>query len=130
MLPAKSQEKLKGVHPDLIKVINSASSGPVQFIVTEGVRDLRRQKQLVAEGKSRTLHSRHLVGTDGYAHAVDLAVLQKDGVSVTWDFPEYEKLAAQVKTAAKAAGVGIVWGGDWKSFRDGPHFELTASSYP
>lgn len=129
MLTVRSEENLKGVHPDLVKVIHSASSGPVGFIVTEGVRSLQRQKQMVREGKSQTLHSRHLLGTDGFGHAVDLAVMTKAG-EITWDFAEYEKLAAQVKAAAKAAGVGVVWGGDWKSLKDGPHFELTSVAYP
>ena len=129
MLPAKSEERLKGVHPDLVKVIHSASSGPIGFIVTEGVRDLQRQKQLVKEGKSQTLHSRHLLGTDGFGHAADLAVVGKSG-EITWDFAEYVKLALQVKAAAKAAGVGIIWGGDWRTLKDGPHFELTSAAYP
>jgi peptidoglycan LD-endopeptidase CwlK len=129
VLPDKSEEKLRGVHPDLVKVVREASNLPgVRFIVTEGVRTLVRQKELYKEGKTRTLASRHLVAANGYAHAVDLAVMKGD--AVTWDFAEYEKLAEKVKTAAKAAGVGIVWGGDWVTFRDGPHFELSKVKYP
>ena len=29
-----------------------------------------------------------------------------------------------MKQAAKELGVNIVWGGDWKSFKDGPHFQI------
>jgi peptidoglycan L-alanyl-D-glutamate endopeptidase CwlK len=35
-----------------------------------------------------------------------------------------------MKQAATDLNVPIVWGGDWKSFRDGPHFELNRSKYP
>jgi peptidoglycan L-alanyl-D-glutamate endopeptidase CwlK len=35
-----------------------------------------------------------------------------------------------VKAAAVREGVPIVWGGDWKSLRDGPHFELERKAYP
>lgn len=35
-----------------------------------------------------------------------------------------------MKAAAKELGVLIVWGGDWTSFRDGPHFELDRKAYP
>jgi len=35
-----------------------------------------------------------------------------------------------VKAAAKAEGVTLVWGGDWKGFPDGPHFELDRKVYP
>jgi peptidoglycan L-alanyl-D-glutamate endopeptidase CwlK len=26
--------------------------------------------------------------------------------------------------------VPIVWGGDWRTFKDGPHFELDRRKYP
>jgi peptidoglycan L-alanyl-D-glutamate endopeptidase CwlK len=117
--------RLAGVHPDLAKVITRVfeTATPASVIVTEGVRSLARQKQLVAEGKSRTMNSRHLTG-----HAVDLGVLV-DG-KLVWDWPSYERLAVAVKAVADEVGVPIEWGGDWKSFRDGPHFQLPWASYP
>ncbi len=44
--------------------------------------------------------------------------------------PAYEALASQVKAAAAAEGVLVEWGGDWRSFFDGPHFQLPWSAYP
>ncbi|WP_295608673.1 M15 family metallopeptidase [uncultured Lamprocystis sp.] len=35
-----------------------------------------------------------------------------------------------MKQAAKDLSLPLVWGGDWKSFKDGPHFELPANHYP
>jgi peptidoglycan L-alanyl-D-glutamate endopeptidase CwlK len=35
-----------------------------------------------------------------------------------------------MKAAAAEEGVALVWGGDWKTFRDGPHFELSRTRYP
>jgi peptidoglycan L-alanyl-D-glutamate endopeptidase CwlK len=35
-----------------------------------------------------------------------------------------------MKTAAAAEGVPVEWGGDWRSFFDGPHFQLPWASYP
>ena len=124
VLAAQSLARLKGVHPDLIRVVKRAIGlTPVDFRVLEGVRTLERQKQLVAAGASRTLNSRHLTG-----HAVDLGALING--KVAWDWPLYPKIAAAVKQAAKEEGVPIVWGGDWPRFRDGPHFELPWASYP
>ena len=126
VLGERSQKNLVGVHPDLVRVIHRASIlGQLQFVVTEGVRSYARQKQLVAEGKSRTLHSRHLTG-----HAVDLAVLV-DG-KVVWDLQHYRELADQVKDAAELEGVRIEWGGEafGPKFIDGPHFQLPRSFYP
>lgn len=124
MLDARSRKRLEGVHPDLVKVIEAADEmSPLEFIVTEGVRTLARQQQLVAAGASKTLKSRHLTG-----HAVDLAV--KVNGEIRWDWPLYGRLAATVKEAAANLGIPVEWGGDWRSFKDGPHFQLSVAKYP
>lgn len=120
----RSEMNLRGVHPDLVRVIRQADSlGEVEFVVIEGIRTIERQKQLVSSGASKTMNSRHISG-----HAVDLAV--KVGDEIRWDWPLYRKLGEAVKEAAKIEGVPIVWGGDWTSFKDGPHFELSRKEYP
>jgi peptidoglycan LD-endopeptidase CwlK len=123
-LSSQSRIKLNGVHPDLIRVVERAITiTPVDFRVLEGLRTLERQRQLVAQGASKTMNSRHLTG-----HAVDLGAMI--GNEVRWDWPLYHKIAAAVKEAAKVEGVPIEWGGDWRSFKDGPHFQLPFASYP
>lgn len=133
----RDEQRLQGVHPDLVRVVRAAvGNSDVDFIVTEGLRTLARQKELLAKGASRTLKSRHLTG-----HAVDLAVVI--GGEVRWDWPLYMKLANSMRLAAITENVPIVWGGTWKllntskppftlhkSFPDGPHFELLSSTYP
>jgi peptidoglycan L-alanyl-D-glutamate endopeptidase CwlK len=89
---------------------------PVDFVVTEGLRTAARQRQLVAEGASRTMHSKHIVG-----RAIDVAAL--DNGTVSWNFELYRQIANAFKEAAGMLGVAIEWGGDWK-FKDGPHFQL------
>ena len=123
-LDARSLQRLQGVHPDLAKVIHRAAAlSPIEFRVIEGLRTEKRQRELVASGASKTMNSRHLTG-----HAVDLAPYV--GGTIRWDWPLYHKLAPAVKQAATEAGVRIEWGGDWKSFRDGPHFQLPFAGYP
>lgn len=123
-LDARSLKRLEGVHDDLVKVVKLASDlSPNVFIVTEGLRTLERQKQLLAAGASQTLRSRHLTG-----HAVDLAV--KVGDEVRWDWPLYRDLAVIMKDAANQLGVPLEWGGDWKSLVDGPHYQLPWKEYP
>lgn len=120
-----SESNLKGVHPDLVRVMRRALTllpADLDFRVTEGLRTLERQKQLKRQGATRTLNSRHITG-----HAVDVFVLVK-GVG-TWDFKQYKRLAGFVKEAAKLEKVPIVWGGDWITFKDGPHFELSRKVY-
>lgn len=124
MFSVRSEKNLIGVHPDLVKVVRRAEEiTSVPFIVTEGLRTAERQAELVKAGASKTLQSRHLTG-----HAIDLAALV--GNEVRWDWPLYSKLATAMKQAATEVGVPIEWGGDWKSFKDGPHFQLPVKSYP
>lgn len=122
-LSKRSLDNLKGIHPDLVAVVHRALEiSPIDFAVIEGLRSVERQKQLVAAGASRTMRSRHLTG-----HAVDLAAWVG---GIRYDWPLYDALGLAMKTAAKELGVSIVWGGDWVTFRDGPHFELDRAKYP
>ena len=124
VLGARSLERLQGVHPDLVKVVKLAiSRSPVDFTVLEGLRTNERQKQLFAQGATKTMNSRHLTG-----HAVDLAPVI-DG-AVSWDWPLYHKIAPVMKAAAAELRVPITWGGDWRTFKDGPHWELPWGAYP
>jgi peptidoglycan L-alanyl-D-glutamate endopeptidase CwlK len=108
----------------MVKVIEEAiKESPLDFSISEGLRTKERQKELFDAGKSQTMNSRHITGK-----AVDIAVLV-DG-KVTWDFPHYQTVADHIKKVAKELGIDIVWGGDWQSFKDGPHFELHRSVYP
>lgn len=124
VLGPRSLAKLEGVHPDLVNVVKRAIEiSPIDFAVTEGLRTLARQKELLAAGATTTLKSRHLTG-----HAVDLAPYAAG--KLRWDWPLFDKLAPAVKQAAAEYGVPIEWGGDWTTFKDGPHFQLPWEQYP
>lgn len=134
LLP-RDRARLAGVHRDLVRAVERARQavpvGRMRPTVTEGIRSRERQARLVAIGASRTMNSRHLTG-----HAVDLAYWLDDGDGaveqgeIRWDWGLYERIGAAMKAAARELGVPIVWGGDWSSFRDGPHFELDRRAYP
>jgi peptidoglycan L-alanyl-D-glutamate endopeptidase CwlK len=123
-LGKRSIERLQGVHPDLVRVVERAIDlTTVDFTVLEGLRSPERQQTLVASGASQTLNSRHITG-----HAVDLGAWVDN--QVDWSWPLYAKIANAMKAAANELGVSIVWGGDWRTFKDGPHFELDRRYYP
>lgn len=133
-LDARSITRLQGVHPDLVAIAKRAAEITVQpFIITEGLRTLERQKKLVAAGASTTLRSRHLTG-----HAFDVAAfIDMDGTgdytsgdNIRWDWPLYKTISIIIKDAAKELGFPIEWGGDWRTFKDGPHFQLPWREYP
>ncbi len=124
-LSNRSLQRLEGVNPSLVAVIKRAINvTPIDFTVLEGLRSRERQAMLYRTGASTTMNSRHLTG-----HAVDIAPYV-DG-QVSWHWPHYHKLAPAVKQAAKDLGTeGLEWGGDWKSFPDGPHWQLSWKKYP
>lgn len=131
-----SLAKLKRVHPDLVKVVMHAQTlakgtefdGKIQPIITEGPRTLARQKILLKAGATRTLNSRHIPGKDGFAKAVDFAF--SVGGKLRWDWPPFTAWSKIMKRAAAEMKVPVEWGGDWKSLKDGPHYQLNAKRYP
>ena len=108
-LGKRSLSNLEGVHPDLVKVVKKA--------------------QLLKEKKTTTMNSRHLTG-----HAVDLAAWVipegSDKGTVSWDWKHYYIIEKAMKQAATELKIPIEWGGDWKTFKDAPHWQLPFNKYP
>jgi len=120
-LGTRSRQRLSGVHPDLVAVVKRAIQiTEHDFAVLEGIRNINRQRDLFKAGKSTTMNSRHLTG-----HAVDLAPWP-----ISWEWEGFYPIADAMKQAAEELGVDLEWGGDWKSFPDGPHFQLSRKTYP
>ena len=148
-LSARSLRNLKGVHPDLVRVVRHALElTPIDFVVIEGLRTMKRQQELVASGASQTMNSRHITG-----HAVDLAAWVGE---IRWDMGLYYQIAGAVQKASRLTAIPVRWGGAWvrldtatktpaqlvadyvasrrlagkKAFIDAPHWELPAGMYP
>ena len=121
VLGKTSLKRLQGVHPDLIAVVKRAIEiTSVDFTVLEGLRSVERQRELFNKGASKTMASRHITG-----HAVDLAPWPID-----WDnLSRFKQVASAVKEASEELGIPVLWGGDWRTFYDGPHFELDRKVY-
>ena len=116
VLGKRSTDNLQGVHPDLVRVVRRALElSPVDFTVIEGLRTPERQAELMKQGFTRTLKSRHIIG-----QAVDIVPLPVD-----WNNPAPFRLVADaMKKAAAELGVRITWGGDWRTFKDLPHYQI------
>ena len=113
-----SLDKMSGVNSKLVNLMKEAiKNSPRDFGITEGIRTLKRQKELFVQGKTKTLKSYHLTGK-----AVDIAVWING--EVTWNFKYYKEVADHIKEVAKKLGYVITWGGDWEKFKDGPHFQI------
>ena len=132
-LGAQSRAELRGVHPDLVRVVERAIEITHQdFSVHDGLRTLEEQKRYVASGVSQTLNSKHRPQADGFGHAVDLVPFING--KMRWEWEPIHVIAAAVWQAARELSVAVRWGGAWidmadikagkKVFTDGPHFEL------
>jgi peptidoglycan L-alanyl-D-glutamate endopeptidase CwlK len=133
-LSKKSIERLVGVHPDLVAVVQRAIEiSKVDFTVICGVRTFQEQTDLYAKGRTKpgpvvtwTLNSQHLKQKTGYSHAVDLAAWVNGKIS--WEWPHYINIEDAMNSTAQELGIKIKWGGDFTR-PDGPHFELLQSEY-
>ena len=113
-----SLQMLIGVNDRLVRVVKRAIEiTAVDFTVIEGLRSKERQAELVAKGMSQTLQSRHLTGD-----AVDIAPWIRGAIS--WEWPDFRRLAPFIQTAADELHVPVQWGGNWPGFPDGPHWQL------
>lgn len=128
-LSPTDEARLKRAHPDLAKIIRRAAViTTVPFVILQSDRTLAQQKENVRRGVSQTMKSRHLISTDGYVRAVDIAPL--DGKKASFAWPLYYRLAPIIKEAAKDVSIPVEWGGDWTTFKDGPHWQLPWRQYP
>jgi len=143
-LSTASRARLATVHPALREVVERAITlTTVDFVVVQGNRTRDEQMRLYGQGRTAqqcraegvpeayaqpgrarvtwTLNSNHIGG-----RAVDLAPYVDGGIE--WDnsgrLGLWPRIAEAMRAAADDLNVPIVWGGDWKSTPDRPHFEL------
>ncbi len=145
-LSPRSIKTLTGVNQQLVEVVYHAITvSKIDFAVIEGVRTMARQRELLKQGATQTLKSKHLDGRAG-----DL--MAYIGTRPSWELNLYDDIADAVKEAAIKIGVPIRWGGAWtvpditkwtgtmqaaqdsyidlrrkqgkRVWIDGPHFEL------
>jgi peptidoglycan L-alanyl-D-glutamate endopeptidase CwlK len=111
------------VHPDIRRLmVEAIKTSPIDFTIIETVRSVRKQKENIKKGVSKTLKSRHIpeFNKSGLCEAIDIAPYPID-----WqDLERFRALAAHIKRTAQKLNIPITWGGDWKTLIDMPHYEL------
>lgn len=146
-LSSRSLSRLEGVDERLVDVVHHAIGvTSVDFGVICGLRTLEEQKELVKQGASQTMKSKHLLG-----HAVDLMAYV--GPRGSWELNLYDDIADAMAEGAREVGVALRWGAAWhlddirdwhgtmadamnsyidtrrsqgrRPFIDAPHFEIT-----
>ena len=126
----RSLGNLEDVHPDLVEVVKIAGElcdeQGLDFIITDGSRTIEEQREFVAQGKSKTMHSRHLGG-----FAIDFVA--RCDRRASYDGGAMKAIADCFKEAGRKyfGEDGLVeWGGDWETFKDTPHIQLSKKRYP
>lgn len=117
--------KLKGVHPDLVRIMDVASHH-VSLTVFEGCRTLAKQKEYFKKGVTKTLNSKHLE-----CKAMDVFFKRSDGISI-WNKDQAAITCGYLKGIADSLGIkvrmGCAWSGSIRhrpsEFRDFFHTEL------
>lgn len=125
-----STDRRVGVHPDLLKLADAVlQAAPWPLRITEGLRTLERQKQLLAAKATKTLNSRHLTG-----HAIDVVPyidLDRDGKIETEELYNgrlFDILIPIAKQEAERLNIKTTFGYDWGW--DSPHWQLDHQKYP
>ncbi|MCA0434297.1 MAG: M15 family metallopeptidase [Proteobacteria bacterium] len=117
---ANERATLAGVRPELQQIVEEVrKTSGVNFVVASGKRDALMQQKAMEWGWSKKQDSNHLTG-----RAVDVWVLDENG-RVIFDKKKQQELGKHIKAAIKKLGIRANWGGDWKTFSDLPHIELT-----
>jgi len=111
--------RLKGIHPVLAQKVNAIIIELEQKgwnpVIGSGLRTLKEQKKLLKKGYTTTLRSKHLTG-----RAVDIVDKRYgwSGKASNLNFQFWKDLGEAAKRQ------GLIWGGNWKTFKDVAHVQL------
>jgi peptidoglycan LD-endopeptidase CwlK len=118
--------KIEELHPlvqDLARALQvRCSLANIDIIITQTYRTIEEQDALYAQGRTEpgktVTNARGGDSFHNYRVAFDIAVMKKG--KVDWgDTKTYEKVGKLGEE------LGLEWGGNFKSIKDLPHFQLT-----
>jgi hypothetical protein len=105
----KSLAQLASVKRPLREVaMRALQLSKVDFGITQGLRTIEEQRRLVAEGKSKTMNSKHLTGD-----AVDVVMFVPSQGYTYEPVSGFVMIADAFKAAAGQLKTKIRWGGAW-----------------
>ncbi|MEK3836433.1 M15 family metallopeptidase [Paenibacillus sp. FSL R7-0128] len=133
---SKSAIKIAGLLPCVKAaaeaLIERSYAAGIPIIIVQGLRTIAEQDALYAQGRSKpgqiVTNARGGYSNHNFGVAIDFALLTNDGRSVSWDTKldgNRNGKADWNEVVAIAKALGFTWGGDWKTFVDLPHLEMT-----
>ena len=131
-----TQQRIQKLHPkvreEVIKIIEDCDkelTGRAKIRITQGFRTFDEQDQLYAIGRTKpgkkVTNAKAGQSIHNYGLAVDICLII-DGKTVSWDTAkdwDNDKVADWYECVKVFAKYGWSWGGNWKTFKDLPHFE-------
>ncbi len=123
----KALKRIGNVHPVVKQgaeeIIRRAYKQGIYVLFSDGYRSNAEQNALYAQGRTKpgkiVTNARGGQSLHNYGLAIDMFITNKAGTSATWPVGELRKVAQIAK------GLGFEWGGDWKTFKDNPHLQMT-----
>jgi peptidoglycan L-alanyl-D-glutamate endopeptidase CwlK len=132
----KSTARLSGLHPVLLAastaLIERCYARGIPIMITQGLRTIAEQDALYAQGRTKpgpiVTNAKGGYSYHNFGLAVDFALLLPNGTSVSWDMKRdgnTNHIADWQEVAEEGKRLGFEWGGDWTSFKDYPHLQMT-----
>jgi peptidoglycan L-alanyl-D-glutamate endopeptidase CwlK len=129
-MDSRSEAALANVDPDLAAKVRTAAgqlaAAGTFLLVVSGLRTAAEQNALYAQGRNGT--PGHIVtnakagqSMHNYGLAVDVVpYLSGQSGALNWhaDTPQFQAIVSALKAE------GLVWGGDWITFKDEDHFQM------
>ncbi|WP_062513910.1 M15 family metallopeptidase [Halobacillus sp. KGW1] len=124
----RSVKNMGAVHPalkDKVRyIIHRAYIEGINVQISSGYRSNAEQTRLYNQGRSTSgnivTNAKAGQSVHNYGLAVDYFLTNTSGSSAVWTVNRDWRRVAQI-----AKSLGFTWGGDWSSFKDYPHIDLS-----
>lgn len=131
-----TSQRIEKLHPlvreevkEIVKECNEALTGKAKVRITQGLRSFEEQEKLYAIGRitngKKVTNAKAGQSIHNYGLAVDIC-LMINGKIASWDTVkdwDNDRVADWYECVKIFARHGWDWGGNWKTFKDLPHFE-------
>ena len=134
-LSERSKNRLSGVHPFLVDTINMAiSKSPEDFGIPMygGLRtSIEKGEKPVTYTDGLRKKSNHQI-KDGWGEAFDIYIYDHPTGRASWNVKRLTEVAIHLIKMSEIVkdqnpeykGLNLTWGGNWKSWKDYPHFQI------
>jgi peptidoglycan LD-endopeptidase CwlK len=131
-----TKNRIAKLHPSvrnevtaIIDECDKALTGKATVRITQGLRTFAEQDALYQQGRTtpgkKVTNARAGKSVHNYGFAVDICLII-DGKTASWDTAkdwDNDKIADWYECVKIFAKHGWEWGGNWKTFKDLPHFD-------